>query len=312
MVAIARNVRAALPEAQTVALTWSDDGSCLIPDGYHSASGHRIGYMPKGAWAGDDRNSWEHDLDQAIMPYCTNLEELNESVWEPFTTDHNPLSGELLDNGDRRLKIEQVLAEAERETADVKSFTDWAEVVGITCEDLDELIYDVVASQASDINNGGPESQIEYLIGFCGVVEARALLVDCQPESPHPLYSVSDLRGSMAEGYDDRAVNTILGRISEASGLRLVCVWDLYDEAGVGGNSQFYVATEEGRLHKLVGDLWRWLNGDPDDPDTPHFPGAPSSWIGPLADKTPDDLPYDDGFCNYAIVDETQSQPSRG
>ena len=35
---------------------------------------------------------------------------------------------------------------------------------GFTCPDLDELIHEVAAQTASDINNSGMESQVEFLI----------------------------------------------------------------------------------------------------------------------------------------------------
>jgi hypothetical protein len=117
------------------------------------------------------------------------------------------------------------------------------------------------------------------------------------------LEAIAGLRGSMIDGYCPEDVNRILGRISEAAGLDLVCVWDTYDSCGPGGNSQFYVEEQDGRLRDLAGDLWRWLNDDPGDPDAPVIPGAPSSWAGELADFTTADLEYDDGSCNYARRD---------
>jgi hypothetical protein len=108
----------------------------------------------------------------------------------------------------------------------------------------------------------------------------------------------------MIDGCDDDTVNCVLGRISNAPGLRLVCVWDVHDTYGVGGNSQFYVEEAGGRLRELRGDLWRWLNGDPADPSTPASPGITVNWIGQAADFTADHLPCTDGFHNYAIQDE--------
>ncbi|EWM19644.1 hypothetical protein KUTG_09948 [Kutzneria sp. 744] len=115
--------------------------------------------------------------------------------------------------------------------------------------------------------------------------------------------AIADLRGSMDDGYDDDSVNRVLGRISEASGLRIVCVWDYYDAFGVGGNSDFYVNVD-GRLHYCAGDLWRWLNGSTEDPDTPTVPGLPASWVGAPTDLRDDQLRYDDGDHNYAIRDD--------
>jgi len=117
------------------------------------------------------------------------------------------------------------------------------------------------------------------------------------------LETIADLRGSMAGGYWPEDVNRILGQISDASGIQLVCVWDIYDSCGTGGNSQFYVEEQDGQLRELAGDLWRWLNDDPGDPAAPASPGSPSTWPGEPADFTTADLEYDDGFCNYARRD---------
>lgn len=115
--------------------------------------------------------------------------------------------------------------------------------------------------------------------------------------------AIADLRGSMDDGYDDERVNRVLGRISEVSGLRIVCVWDYYDASGVGGNSDFYVNID-GQFHDCAGDLWRWLNGSTGDPDTPAVPGPPASWVGAPTDLRDDQLRYDDGGHNYAIQDD--------
>jgi hypothetical protein len=114
------------------------------------------------------------------------------------------------------------------------------------------------------------------------------------------LKAIAGLRGSMIDGYCPEDVNRILGRISDASGLQLVCVWDTYDSCGPRGDSQFYIEEDGGRLREVTGDLWRWLNDDPENPDAPASPGAPATWAGEPADFTNADLEYHDGFCNYA------------
>lgn len=111
----------------------------------------------------------------------------------------------------------------------------------------------------------------------------------------------ADLRGCMEDGYDSDKVNSVLGAISDASGLMIVCVWDFYDEYGPGGNSDFYVDPEDGGpLRELVGDLWRWLNSDPDDPDSPDSPGDPGTWTGSATSLHPDNLAWNDGRHNFA------------
>lgn len=46
-----------------------------------------------------------------------------------------------------------------------------AKSLGISSEDLDDLVHDCVSQQASDINNGGLSAQIEYLNREIGVDE---------------------------------------------------------------------------------------------------------------------------------------------
>ncbi|MFF5097904.1 MULTISPECIES: hypothetical protein [Actinosynnema] len=114
---------------------------------------------------------------------------------------------------------------------------------------------------------------------------------------------IADLRGSMVDGYDAERVNRVLGRISEVSGLPVVCVWAYRDAVGFGGDSGFYIEID-GRLHHCAGELWRWLNTPEDLPDAPTAPGPPSSWVGALSDLHEDRLAHDDGNHNYALRDD--------
>jgi hypothetical protein len=114
--------------------------------------------------------------------------------------------------------------------------------------------------------------------------------------------AIGDLRGYMVDGYDSDDVNRVFDRLEEATGLTLVCVWEYFDSAGVGGNSQFYISLEDDRLHEVAGDLWEWLNGDPECGSTPVTPGAPAAWIGARADFAAG-FEYDDGRHNCAIRD---------
>lgn len=50
------------------------------------------------------------------------------------------------------------------------------ELAGDKClesEDLDEVVHDVASRSPSDINNGGLEDQIEYLVGALGAKDAK-------------------------------------------------------------------------------------------------------------------------------------------
>ncbi|SMB96844.1 hypothetical protein SAMN00808754_1683 [Thermanaeromonas toyohensis ToBE] len=46
----------------------------------------------------------------------------------------------------------------------------WARECGIKPEDLDELVHEFKAAEAAEINNGGLEAQLEYLVQCCGSV----------------------------------------------------------------------------------------------------------------------------------------------
>lgn len=45
---------------------------------------------------------------------------------------------------------------------------------GITADDLDEMVHDTASDMASNINNGGVESQVAYLLE-CGWTETDIL-----------------------------------------------------------------------------------------------------------------------------------------
>ena len=47
---------------------------------------------------------------------------------------------------------------------------------GISSDDLDEIVHELVSEQATQINNGGLEAQLSYLIDAIGPAQARAML----------------------------------------------------------------------------------------------------------------------------------------
>ncbi|MEU6191333.1 hypothetical protein [Nocardia sp. NPDC047038] len=112
------------------------------------------------------------------------------------------------------------------------------------------------------------------------------------------------LRASMSDGYDSDAVNNILGQITDATGVRVVCVWDVYDDFGYTGSSDFRVEDPLGHFYYLSGDLWAWLNETADH--APAHPGSPASWIGGIdTEHTTHTLAGGDGAHNHAIHDKT-------
>src|SRR5262249_44262167 len=100
---------------------------------------------------------------------------------------------------------------------------------------------------------------------------------------------------------------TSLGQLGETVGLHLICGWDYVDTWGPGGNSDFFVLAPDGSLHELTGDLWRWLNDHPDDPEAPTHPGSPRTWVGPSAGRTTDTCVWNDGLGNFAVENRDDS-----
>lgn len=94
----------------------------------------------------------------------------------------------------------------------------------------------------------------------------------------------------MAEGYTSEDVNRVFGRMRGVFGVELVCVWDYFDAYGRGLPN---LLRDRHGLHELAGDLWSWLNDDPNDPATPHCPGSPATWLGAPAEVPA--CPQDDG-----------------
>lgn len=121
----------------------------------------------------------------------------------------------------------------------------------------------------------------------------------------HPTDTTLDpeLRGYMESGYTSEKVNEVFNRIRKQTGINLVCVWDYVDYFGAGGSSNFYVDLGTGTLHELAGDMWRWLNIAPDDPDCPQDPGQPATWIGGPTTIRLDELAWYDNFHNHATYD---------
>ena len=70
-------------------------------------------------------------------------------------------------------------------TAVVERLVDKAEAAGLNPEDLDELVHDLTASVAADVNNGGLEDQIRYLVDGIGAQHTERQLdelIESQPK----------------------------------------------------------------------------------------------------------------------------------
>jgi len=65
----------------------------------------------------------------------------------------------------RRLHEAQAAGKEEPVTTDhLSQLVELAETLGLVSEDLDEVAHDLASETAADINNGGLEGQIQYLI----------------------------------------------------------------------------------------------------------------------------------------------------
>lgn len=121
---------------------------------------------------------------------------------------------------------------------------------------------------------------------------------------------LAELRGCLHGGYNPDGVNRVLGRLSQVTGLQLVCVWDYVDTAGPGGNAQFYIERKRGRLYTLSSKAWHWLSDDPAASDTTSDPGSPDTWKGDDSERRTRFLEWNDESHNYAMRDHLRpSQP---
>ena len=107
------------------------------------------------------------------------------------------------------------------------------------------------------------------------------------------LTRLADLKGVFKDGYTPEEIRSVFGRISDEGGPYLVCVWDYADDAGYGGNSQFYAEDDAGNFFEVRLEIHRWLSGELETP------GAVDTWVcAPVAEPT--DFPVSDDFHNYA------------
>jgi hypothetical protein len=74
-----------------------------------------------------------------------------------------------------------------------------AEGIGLTPEDLDEAVHETASKRASEVNNGGLEAQIDYLIDAFGPQGARSVIEECDGEYV-PAAQVQDTPRAAAPG----------------------------------------------------------------------------------------------------------------
>jgi len=109
-----------------------------------------------------------------------------------------------------------------------------------------------------------------------------------------PVVADGRLTGRFRDGYTEEDVNTAFADLGEATGLRLVCVWEYRDSFGCGGNSEWFAEDSSGGLWDLAGDLYAWLTGERS------HPGPVGPWVGRTVAHRVQELAWTDGQHNYA------------
>jgi hypothetical protein len=71
---------------------------------------------------------------------------------------------------------EQQVPEATVSDDQIERLVDKADAAGLEPEDLDEMVHEFAASIAADVNNGGVEDQIRYLVDGMGVQQTEQQL----------------------------------------------------------------------------------------------------------------------------------------
>ena len=75
--------------------------------------------------------------------------------------------GPVCEECDGDLELQPEVADDGR-SAEVERLANKADAAGLQPEDLDELIHDLAASVAADVNNGGLTDQLRYLVDGLG------------------------------------------------------------------------------------------------------------------------------------------------
>lgn len=148
--------------------------------------------------------------------------------------------------------------------------------------DLRDLSKQLASEHRLQVSGDGPMQDAEEETG--------------REAAPGLLCEIADLRGRFADGYTPDDVRAVFGRINDAGGPYLVCLWEYADEYGFGGNSQFYAETD-GEFREVSTDIYQWLSGERESP------GAVRTWVcAPVSE--PFEFAVSDDFHNYATVSE--------
>ena len=88
------------------------------------------------------------------------------------------------ENGRRAHKQADGSPETAPSEEQIERLVDKADAAGLEPEDLDEIVHEFAASIAADVNNGGLEDQIRYLVDGMGVQHTERQLDDLIESQP--------------------------------------------------------------------------------------------------------------------------------
>ncbi|GAA1590627.1 hypothetical protein [Streptomyces globosus] len=114
--------------------------------------------------------------------------------------------------------------------------------------------------------------------------------------APDLLAEIAELHGAFEHGYGADDIRNVFGRIYDTGGPYLVCVWEVADDCGFGGKSEFYAEDEDGDLFEVRPDLYLWLTGQKGTP------GPIDTWVGPHVPDLREFAATDDRH-NYALTE---------
>lgn len=110
-------------------------------------------------------------------PDCGKTTEINYD----WLAEHG---GPVCERCDCDMELQPEIAADDR-TAVVERLVNKADTAGLTAEDFDEICHEFAASITSDVNNGGLEDQIAYLVDGLGAQRTERQideLIEHQPE----------------------------------------------------------------------------------------------------------------------------------
>ena len=111
-------------------------------------------------------------------PECGHAEEISYD----WLAEHGGPICEQCD-GDMTLQLETALDEMH--TTLVERLVAKADGAGLEPEDIDDIVHELAASVAADVNNGGLEDQIKYLVDGLGAQNAEKQLDELIQAQPH-------------------------------------------------------------------------------------------------------------------------------